>query len=509
METLQDKSTYSESSSSSGAGVSVCVPPLCYGTSSANISASKTDINSNYQSANEQSGIKTGDGGFRVSVRGNTDLKGGVMTSSDKAIAGDKNSLSTGTLTTSDLNNEASASATTSGYSLSTDMLSQGKYGAAKGVLTNIIDNASQSGSSSGQTKAAISAGTVRITDDVAQTLLTGNTGAQTIASLNRETQNANTVAQRQDVQAMKQTVDAERAIKNEAVKQLSAVTDEAYRVMFKEVPKFYKVTCPANTNCTTNPEKATVQLVDKDTQTELANAPSGAVLAVNGIDNPLERAGQLAMQNAELLRDANGVESKPTTIYLMHYVPANNGLSELMIAAYEKSLAPTLGYSNQDEAYAAAIQARGQLETTSLGHSRGTIVQTNANNMLGEQNFTNPDLSVRGVGGAVTGETYTDAALKVAGNPEKESKNITFTYFSNDPVPVVAGGNPGVISLSEFWRVLTTSNSAHSCYGTGAAGCSQVEILTPSAPKDANQNNGNLIRYEGGKRVDNSTLDR
>ena len=39
--------------------------------------------------------------------------------------------------------------------------------------------------------------------------------------------------------------------------------------------------------------------------------------------------------------------------------------------------------------------------------------------------------------------------------------------------------------------------------------GCSQVEILTPSAPKDANQNNGNLIRYEGGKRVDNSTLDR
>ena len=503
METLQDKSTYSESSSSSGAGVSVCVPPLCYGTSSANISASKTDINSNYQSANEQTGIKAGDGGFQVSVRGNTDLNGGVMASSDKAITGNKNSLSTGTLTTSDLNNEASASAATSGFSLSTDMLSQGKYGAAKGVLTNIMDNASQSGSSSGQTKAAISAGTVRITDDAAQTQLTGNTGAQTIASLNRDTQNANTVAQRQDVQAMKQTVEAERAIKNEAVKQLTTLTDEAYRVMFKEVPKFYKVTCPANTNCTTNPEKTTVQLVDKDTQTELANAPSGAVLAVNGIDNPLERAGQLAMQNAELVRDANGVEAKPTTIYLMHYVPANNGLSELMIAAYEKSLAPTLGYSNQDEAYAAAIQARGQLETTSLGHSRGTIVQTNANNILGEQKFTNPNLSVRGVGGAVTGETYTDAALKVAG--VDAARNITFTYFKNDPVPVVAGGNSGVISLSEFWKVLTTSNSTHSCYGTGAAGCAQVEILTPSAPKDANQNNSSLIRYIGGKPFDAS----
>jgi filamentous hemagglutinin len=303
----------------------------------------------------------------------------------------------------------------------------------------------------------------------------------------------------------MKQTVEAERAIKNEAVKQLTTLTDEAYRVMFKEVPKFYKVTCPANTNCTTNPEKATVQPVDKDTQTELANAPSGAVLAVNGIDNPLERAGQLAMQNAEPVNktEQNPEGEKPHTIYLMHYVPANNGLSELMIAAYEKSLASTLGYSNQDEAYAAAIQARGQLETTSLGHSRGTIVQTNANNMLGEQNFTNPNLSVRGVGGAVTGETYTAAAQKVTGDDSKN--NITFKYFINDPVPVVAGGNPGVISLAEFWKVLSTSNSAHSCYGTGAAGCAQVEILTPKAPDAAIQNNSKLIQYIGGKPYDAS----
>ena len=102
-----------------------------------------------------------------------------------------------------------------------------------------------------------------------------------------------------------------------------------------------------------------------------------------------------------------------------------------------------------------------------------------------------------------MTGETYTDAALKVAG--VDAARNITFTYFKNDPVPVVAGGNSGVISLSEFWKVLTTSNSTHSCYGTGAAGCAQVEILTPSAPKDANQKNSSLIRYIGGKPFDAS----
>jgi len=123
--------------------------------------------------------------------------------------------------------------------------------------------------------------------------------------------------------------------------------------------------------------------------------------------------------------------------------------------------------------------------------------VQTNANNILGEQNFTNPKLSVRGVGGAVTGEVFTEAATKVVGT--KAVENITFTYFKNDPVPVVTGGNPGVISLTEFWKVLTTSNSAHSCYGTGAAGCSQVEILAPKAPEGAEQSNSNLIRYVGG----------
>lgn len=80
---------------------------------------------------------------------------------------------------------------------------------------------------------------------------------------------------------------------------------------------------------------------------------------------------------------------------------------------------------------------------------------------------------------------------------------NITYSYFSHDPVPVAAGGNPGVLSLTELWRVLTTANSAHSCYGTGAAGCQQVEILPPNAPKDAVQNSSGLIRYKGGVQVD------
>jgi hypothetical protein len=87
--------------------------------------------------------------------------------------------------------------------------------------------------------------------------------------------------------------------------------------------------------------------------------------------------------------------------------------------------------------------------------------------------------------------------AEKVVG--QKNIDNVTFSYFKNDPIPVGTGGNPGVMSLSEFWNVLTTSNSAHSCYGTGAAGCQQVQILSPNAPDKAVQDNSNLIHYKGG----------
>ncbi|TRZ65475.1 MAG: hypothetical protein D4R98_07980 [Comamonadaceae bacterium] len=508
IETLQDKSTYAETQSSSGFSVSIPIGP---GKASGNINASNTDIKGNYQSANQQSGIQAGGGGFQLAVAGNTDLKGGVIASTDKAIADNKNSLTTGTITTSEVQNHASASATTTGFNVGTSMFTEGAYGLAKGIGANLLDNASQNSSSSGQTRSVVSAGTVTITDEVKQQT-TGNTASQTIASLNRDTTNANTVAQRQDVQATKQSVEAERAIKNEAVRQITTLTDEAYRVMFKEVPKFYKVTCPAGVDCTKNPEKtSTTQVMGsaQEVQAELAKAPAGAVLAVNGIDNPLDRAGQLAMQNAEPTNktDTNPTGDKPTTIYLMHYVPSNNGLSELLVAGYEKKLAPTLGYSNQDQAYADGLKTLGVNtggDVVSLGHSRGTIVQTNANAILASEGVTKSNLSVQGVGGAVSAEEYTKAAEKVQG-PLGNREKITFSYFKNDPIPVGTAGNPGVLSLSEFWKVLSTPNSGHSCYGTGAAGCQQVQILSPNAPGGAVQDNSNLVQYIGGKPYDSN----
>src|SRR3546814_16833193 len=92
-------------------------------------------------------------------------------------------------------------------------------------------------------------------------------------------------------------------------------------------------------------------------------------VFSVNGILNPLERAGELAMQNTENINKTptNPDGEKPSAIYLMHYVPADNGISELMVAFYEKTMASTFGYTNQDYAYADVIKATGDQLVTSL----------------------------------------------------------------------------------------------------------------------------------------------
>lgn len=99
---------------------------------------------------------------------------------------------------------------------------------------------------------------------------------------------------------------------------------------------------------------------------------------------------------------------------------------------------------------------------------------------------------------------TYTDKASQVIGDPDK-NKQITYSYFSNDPVStsVFSGGNPGVWTLSDLWQVFKTDNSMHSCYGTGAADCTQVEIPLPGGPQGTPDGNAKLIKFVGGKRTD------
>lgn len=206
IESLQDTDTFKVDEKSMGVGISLCIPPFCYGMStvsggSANLGG--TDMDSDFASVTEQSGIKAGDGGFDIRVGGNTDLKGAVIASSDKAVADGKNRLETASLTTSDIRNKAEYDASTfsigGGYSeIGKDPDGKVQTGGNITPGTEIPTNENQIGASlpiaisasdsaSSVTRSGISGGTILITDAAAQRERTGQSVDETLAGLNRD----------------------------------------------------------------------------------------------------------------------------------------------------------------------------------------------------------------------------------------------------------------------------------------------------------------------------------
>ncbi|NOG31137.1 hypothetical protein HLB35_04005 [Halomonas sp. TBZ9] len=126
IESLQDTAVHNERHSSSGFGASI---PLG-GMPTVNLDLSRTKVDSDFQSVNEQSGLRAGDGGFQVNVGGITKLTGGAITSTDVAIDDDLNTFTTagqtasealgsGALTLTDIGNTASYDAESISVSLS------------------------------------------------------------------------------------------------------------------------------------------------------------------------------------------------------------------------------------------------------------------------------------------------------------------------------------------------------------------------------------------------------
>jgi hypothetical protein len=216
----------------------------------------------------------------------------------------------------------------------------------------------------------------------------------------------------------------------------------------------------------------------------------------------------------------------KPKTIYLMLDKTANNAVSELLAVAYEKVVtsvaeksydaANFLGFTKAQETHAELLVARGQSGLMSFGHSGGTlgqegalIITANRPNEAGVM-FTNPNLKVHGFGGAANVKAYTEAAAKIINDPDK-NKYITFNYFANDPVSTsrLSGENPGSWTIADLMSVINSNTSMHSCGGTGNNGCTQVETPVPGGPQGTPEGNAKLIKYQGGKRVDDNPIGR
>jgi filamentous hemagglutinin len=144
IESLQNSATYTSKDQSIGGSAT-------FGTgASVSANAGMSKINSNFQSVGTQSGIRAGDGGFEVDVKGNTTLKGGVISSSQAAVDKGLNSFNGNTaeglarLTMTDIDNKAefkaqSVSISTSGGGAGS--MSDKSASTSKSGITGIAGN--------------------------------------------------------------------------------------------------------------------------------------------------------------------------------------------------------------------------------------------------------------------------------------------------------------------------------------------------------------------------------
>ena len=169
IESKQDSNSYKENNKSVGASVGLGSNKAISG------SASVGKIDSNYKSVTDQSGIYAGKEGFDIRVEANTDLKGGIISSTADA---DKSKLSTGTLTFEDIQNKVDYKA--GGAGIKVNKNNDAEYN-EKGITPNIGMPAS--GEAESTTKATISKGAIEIHDTDKQ--------KQDIEKLNRDTANS------------------------------------------------------------------------------------------------------------------------------------------------------------------------------------------------------------------------------------------------------------------------------------------------------------------------------
>lgn len=169
IESKQDSNSYKENNKSVGVSIGLGSNKAISG------SASVGKIDSKYESVTDQSGIYAGEDGFDIRVEANTDLKGGIISSTADA---DKNKLSTGTLTFEDIQNKADYKA--GGAGIKVNKNNDAEYN-EKGITPDIGMPAS--GEAESTTKVAISEGVIEIRDKDKQ--------KQDIEKLNRDTANS------------------------------------------------------------------------------------------------------------------------------------------------------------------------------------------------------------------------------------------------------------------------------------------------------------------------------
>ncbi|WP_239327046.1 hemagglutinin repeat-containing protein, partial [Snodgrassella gandavensis] len=185
IESLQDTARYDSKQQNMSGQITVG-----YGVSGS-ASYSKSKIKADYAGVTEQSGIIAGDNGYQIKVKGNTDLKGAIITSTQAAEAAGKNQLITGSLTSSDIKNHSDYKGSSIGIGASGNY-GGGWTGQSKDGVSSNVGYGSDSGHDSSTTHSGINTNNIIITDETAQQQKTRKSAAETIAGIYTDTTSDN-----------------------------------------------------------------------------------------------------------------------------------------------------------------------------------------------------------------------------------------------------------------------------------------------------------------------------
>ena len=406
------------------------------------------------------------------------------------------------------------------------DVHSTDLYAAAKIGLANLASNSSQSENNQSTTNAVISDGNFNIAS---------MQGKQNIETIKKSTEQDANKLEKVDHAELQKEVEQDVATIQSFAKNVGGATDEAYRTMFIAEHRMFthkvdekgepiedpeilkKINEEADAKGVSRKDYLQEQLdkgrniyllhelsdqernqLQKVTYTDpkTGKTESKYVVAFNGIFNNHNAAAKFAVQNYiagsdEKTGDINKRIYKD--VYFVHHPKAKNGLSELLVAGYEKmfetSFGNLLGMDNSSLQAMNIMKQYGKDDLYLGSHSRGTLTLSNALKALNTEDNRDKKLlsgtTIKMVGPAadVTRADGYLSQLQTGKERTTSDGSIRIENHASDPVgsmPILLGGNPATTSennLNKGWiarisDIFGDNSSVHNCYGLGQKQC-------------------------------------
>ncbi|SFK58739.1 hemagglutinin repeat-containing protein [Methylophaga sulfidovorans] len=459
LSSLQDSHYLKGKESNSGGGVGIGIGTA---TSSFNLYQNTQKLNSDYLSVNEQTAIMAGQEGFDINVGAHSELDAAIIDSKAQA---DKNQITTATLHTTDKQNAMSAEVSQQGFRLSSDAFS-GKYGMLKSVAQNLSNTGEANVDDASSTISAIAPAEITLTDPDKQLAVYGKTAEETLTDINRNTQNTHRKLNIADIEPLKDKAEAEQLSRQLVYEVATAFTDEAFRKMFLTKVDYYQVMRDENGEVIKDENDKAVwkKLTEEEKQHLKPGKDNKVHVFNNGMFNSVDDAKKLAVQNHQ-------------SDYLIDFPLANNAMSELMIAGYQKFLeSEGVGLTNAVKENINVMGTYGKEGLIIDVHSRGAMTTGNALVVIDKRNVNESSIlqyvNIYTVGSAFNNQQMADLLNK---NSDQNGR-VYAQVHKDDFVGTLIGGNEatggttpdGSTSLIEGLKSIFFDVTVHNSYGDG-----------------------------------------